>query len=442
MAKLALDWIFDHRWAITPSALENIISIASRETMIDSVVDAALKSAVAEERAIAARDAEPLPGARRAEVRDGVAIIPITGPIFPRATMFSMISGATSISTLSKDLQIALDDPQVHSIVFNIDSPGGEVTGVSEFSNMIFAARGQKPMISYVYGMAASAAYWIGSAADLMILADTAEAGSIGVVSAWTDTRERDAKSGVKTHEIVSSVSPNKRPDPATDVGRGQIQALVDELAGIFVGAVARNRGVTADDVVQKFGRGGLLVGSSAVKAGMADSVGSFESEVMGLIDNNSPSFPLYAGKETGMNVELLQKQHPDVYAAVIAKGKEQAIEENKAAVTAARAEGKAEGVTAERARIQGIASVKSPGYEKLISEQMFSPEATMESVAVAILAAQNAKVEEAAKAHAEDGKEVAAQVGGMGGAPENMADAAMNAKISSAVEKIKGVRK
>jgi len=247
----------------------------------------------------------------------------------------------------------------------------------------------------------------------------------------------------VKTHEIVSSVSPNKRPDPATDVGRGQIQALVDELAGIFVGAVARNRGVTAEDVVQKFGRGGLLVGSSAVKAGMADSVGSFESEVMGLIDNKpSSSFPLYAGKESGMNVELLQKQHPDVYAAVIAKGKEQAIEENKAAVTAARAEGKAEGVTAERARIQGIASVKSPGYEKLISEQMFSPEATMESVAVAILAAQNAKVEEAAKAHAEDGKEVAAQVGGMGGAPENMVDAAMNAKISSAVEKIKGVRK
>ena len=47
--------------------------------------------------------AQRLAGTSRAFLVDGVAILPITGPIFPRANMMTEYSGATSINTLTDD---------------------------------------------------------------------------------------------------------------------------------------------------------------------------------------------------------------------------------------------------------------------------------------------------------------------------------------------------
>ena len=69
-----------------------------------------------------------------------------------------------------------------------------------------------------------------------------------------------------KTIEIVSSQSPNKRPDISTEEGRAKIQARVDELAEVFIAKVARNRGITAVDVVKNFGAGDVSVGQYAVR--------------------------------------------------------------------------------------------------------------------------------------------------------------------------------
>jgi hypothetical protein len=100
------------------------------------------------------------------------------------------------------------------------------------------------------------------------VAAETALLGSIGVVMAVRDPR-RDKGKDI---EFVSSVSPNKRPDPTTPSGQDQYQALVDQLGDIFVAAVARNRGVKPQAVLDDFGAGGLLVGAQAVEAGMADA--------------------------------------------------------------------------------------------------------------------------------------------------------------------------
>jgi capsid assembly protease len=263
----AAAWVLAHRWAIIPEMLSSIISIASREIGVEDF-----------RQAIATKDSQELPGTRRTDIRDGIAIIPVTGPIFPRANIFTAISGGTSIQTLAKDFTVALNDPRVEGIVFNMDTPGGEVTGVNEFAAIIRAGRSVKPITAYGYGLVASAGYWIASAAGRIVVDATAEVGSIGVVTAYTDEREKDKKSGVSTIEIVSSVSPNKRPDPATDTGRAYIQGIVDDLASVFVTTVANNRGVSEEKVLKDFGQGGVMIGSKAVKAGLVDAVGSFEA--------------------------------------------------------------------------------------------------------------------------------------------------------------------
>lgn len=300
-------------WAIQPEALQGLLEIAAREHQPDfAAVEAAR--------------------ARRTDsgltMRDGVAIISVTGPIVRYADMFSAISGATSVSTLAREFNTALSDPSVRAILLNIDSPGGEVAGINEFAQMVFDARGKKPVLAYVDGMAASAAYWIASAADEIVTDNTGLLGSIGVVATVANP---DVKSAREV-QFVSSQSPNKRPNPNTDAGKSQLQTMVDDLADVFVSAVARNRGVTPDAVINEFGQGGVMVGAKAVDAGLADRLGSFEQIVSELAAGNwrkkgktNMAAQTEAAEENTMTIQEIKAAFSEVLSTFRAKAEEAA---------------------------------------------------------------------------------------------------------------------
>lgn len=260
-----LDSAVSAPWAMLPERVEHLLDIAQ---------GAGDLSPEAMER-YRLQEAER---GERLKVRDDVAVLDVTGPLFKRANMFVRFSGATSYEIAMRDFQVALDDPNVNGIILRVDSPGGEANGCDELAAAIYDARGQKPITAYVSGMACSGGYWIASAADKIVVSDAAILGSIGVVLGIEDRSAVDEKRGVKKYQFVSSVSPGKRPDPATDEGQARIQRMVDNLADVFVTAVAKHRGVNAKTVTDKFGAGGVEVGANAVALGMADEVGQFES--------------------------------------------------------------------------------------------------------------------------------------------------------------------
>jgi len=196
--------------------------------------------------------------------------------MFRYANLFTYMSGATSIEEVAREFTTALDNPKIQSIVLTIDSPGGQVNGTSELADLIHSARGRKPIVAYVNNAALSAAYWIASACDQIIVDPTSGLGSIGVVAVVANPREDE----VGAMEIVSSQSPRKRVDPATDEGRGALQAEVDAIADVFVARVARNRGVTGEHVLKNFGAGGTVIGERALRARLADGLGTLESIV------------------------------------------------------------------------------------------------------------------------------------------------------------------
>ncbi|ODT74786.1 MAG: hypothetical protein ABS69_11610 [Nitrosomonadales bacterium SCN 54-20] len=223
-----------------------------------------------------------LPAIQRKSVsQDGVAVIDITGPITPRASFLNMLFGGTDVETIQQDLSAALADSSINKIVLNIDSPGGAVSGISELADRIFSARSIKPIESFVSGTGASAAYWLAAATSLITISDTARVGSIGVVGTAIDDKERQKMQGVIFHPIVSSNAPKKRPDPATPEGLQVLQKEIDSLAGVFTAKVARYRGVSEMKVNSDFGQGGVLVGVEAVRVGLADAIGTFESTLV-----------------------------------------------------------------------------------------------------------------------------------------------------------------
>jgi ClpP class serine protease len=350
----AFDLVASQPWAMLPDMLETIAAVARREN--DSI------------EAVEARLGRKLQNTRATTLRDRTAIIPVVGPVFRYANMFTDISGATSLEVLARDFTAAVENPEVKSIVLAIDSPGGQANGIAEMAAMIRAA--DKEVVAYVDGQAASAAYWLAAAADRIVLSKTAMVGSIGAVLSLSTAKDKASV------EIVSSQSPNKRPDVGTDQGRAQIQQLIDALAQVFVDDVAAYRNVDTNTVLAQFGQGAMFIAGDAVKRGMADEISTFESLLSGLSGSKTAKGDPYMAIENGspaaatpaIDRDFIAANHPAVFAAI-----------------------QAEGATGERARILAVqAQAKGfPGHDDLLAEMMADGATSGPEAAVRILAAE-----------------------------------------------------
>ena len=234
--------LYDLPWAIAGDGFETISRAVEKSGAVEAIL---------------ARPGIQMSGADRVSVRGRVAIVEMIGPVMHYGGgIMSWLFGFPSAEGMLADIQAAEDNPAVDSIVLHIDSPGGQVGGIAELANHI-REKITKPVVAYVGDMAASAAYWVASAADSIIAAPTAEIGSIGVV--FTMRRRQD-----NTIEVVSSVSPRKRVDPETDEGRQTIQARADALADVFVSQVSKNRKLSADQITSI--GGDVVIASAAIK--------------------------------------------------------------------------------------------------------------------------------------------------------------------------------
>jgi ClpP class serine protease len=273
--RFALNYLMQQMWAVDQSLLTVMADIASRNGDIDLDEFKLLNPQALEGKS--GRTLTP-----RMELREGgIALIHVTGVISRYASLFDDICGGISTEALAKDFNAALDDPAIRGIVMNFDGPGGDANGIHEMAEMVYNARGVKPITGYVGGQCASALYWIASACDSVVIDATARLGSIGVVMCLERTKPAaDAADQTERLEVVSSQSPNKRLDPFSKEGQAACQAQVDQLADIFIDRVARNMAVDRDTVINDFGRGGVLIGQSAVDIGMANRLGSLESVI------------------------------------------------------------------------------------------------------------------------------------------------------------------
>ena len=331
MTTRVLDAILAGGWYIQESALRQILDIANRQNDVTPQALEAYSAQAAEKTA-------------KAKVRNGVAVLDVTGPLFKRANLMTAMSGATAYSELMTDFRAMMDDPTVKGIMLNVDSPGGHANGCGELARAIFAARGPKPITAYVGGSASSAAYWIASAADKIVCDQASILGSIGAMMALQDSSAADEKRGLKTYTFVSSQSPMKNKDPATQEGADHIQATVDALAQVFIEGVAANRGVDTETVLSDFGKGALFVGQQAVDAGLANAIGSYETVMAEL-----------AASPFSGSARPTAKDQPTIMS-----DEASAAADHEAALTSARTTAATSAATAERSRAKGILALAS----------------------------------------------------------------------------------
>ncbi|WP_353271710.1 S49 family peptidase [Wolbachia endosymbiont (group A) of Nomada goodeniana] len=233
-----------------------------------------------------------------------IAIIPIHGILTKKPGAFDDILGMTSYEKIREEIEKALIDEEVETIILDIDSPGGEVNGLFDLSDFIYEARGLKKIVAIANDDAYSAAYAIASSAEKVLVTRTSGVGSIGVIASHIDQSGFDEKQGIKYTTVFAGSRKNdlNPHEPITSESLESLQEEVDRLYEMFVQLIARNRNLSTERI--KSTEAGLYFGEKAIEIGLADEVITYSEFI-----NNHRSRSFSMTKEQTINTnELIEE--------------------------------------------------------------------------------------------------------------------------------------
>lgn len=203
-----------------------------------------------------------------------IALIPISGPIMKEDNC-----GDAGTATRAEQIKQADANPNISAIILKIDSPGGAVDGTQQLAEVIKATN--KPVIAFVDGMMASAALWIGSAAD-EVIASTAQdiIGSIGTMISFADMRPAMEAQGIKFHEVYADKSTDKNGIFKAAMN-GDYKPLKEQMLNplneVFISTVKANRQGKFDLEKENIFTGKTYMANDALKYGLVDSIGNMD---------------------------------------------------------------------------------------------------------------------------------------------------------------------
>jgi len=205
-------------------------------------------------------------------------------PLFgPRVAIVEIEGIIIDVDDVVRELKELRDNPSVRAVVIRINSPGGVVAPTQEVHDAIERLRAAgKPVVASLGAVAASGGYYIAVAADQIYANPGTLTGSIGVIMQMANFEPLMKKVGVDYIVVkagqfkdIGNVGRAMTPDE-----RRVLQALLDDVHGQFIGAVAKGRKLERDDVV-RFADGRVFSGVQAKDLKMVDALGGLEDAVL-----------------------------------------------------------------------------------------------------------------------------------------------------------------
>lgn len=302
------------------------------------------------------------------KISNGVAIISVVGSLVNRGSWVGAYSGMVSYEGIAAQLMDAANDPEAKAILLDMDSYGGEATGMVQMANVVAHVATMKPVVAVANDAICSAAYGIASQAHEIWSSPSSFIGSIGTIIVHIDQSEAMKMEGLKP-TIIRSGSKKALGmgiEPLSKEARAHLEGIVATYTDLFMGVVERGRGskFTAEDAREA--EAAVFIGQEAVDKGLADKIGSFDDALRYLSTTGAAGFgmrkvaPIGARIETGARMMTQTNPQSDAPAAPAL---------TQADVDKARAEGAA----AERTRIKSILECpQAQGRSKLAATLAF----------------------------------------------------------------------
>lgn len=203
-----------------------------------------------------------------------VLVVPVQGTL----TQYDNCFGTATMEIISI-LEAYRSDENVIGFILDINSPGGAVNAVMPLVNEIKKIQADgKPIIAHC-DFAASAAYWIASQTDAIIMDNIlSEVGSIGVCATLIDDRENKA-TGERHLTIYApqSTDKNKAYRDALDGDFAAMEKELSDVAVVFQNSVKAGRPKLKADAEGVLS-GAVFATAKAIELNMADSMGDLAS--------------------------------------------------------------------------------------------------------------------------------------------------------------------
>lgn len=202
-----------------------------------------------------------------------IAMVDILGPVLKYGDVCSY--GSVDYNNLLTKLS---QSDRISGIILNIDSPGGQVDGTAQISQTIREiSRKAKPVVAIIQdGIAASAAYWMASAAqEVYVTQQTDQVGSIGAYVTAYDFSGYLEMNGVKEHVILAPQSTDKNKN-YTDAMKGDYALIQEDLKFVvqdFIKAVKTGRGGRLNTSSENPFTGKMYRAKEAIEIGLIDGV-------------------------------------------------------------------------------------------------------------------------------------------------------------------------
>lgn len=220
-----------------------------------------------------------------------IAVISATGVLAPEPGVMRRLGldDQATLGEIGEAIDDAASDDAVKGILLLVSSPGGTVAGNFEVADQVWEARLSKPVHAFISGMGLSGGYSLASQAQRLTMGEAGLAGSIGVLYTLVDTSEMDKRIGIKVHAVTTGKFKAIGEGEITEEQLKHVQGLADAQFEVFVGKVARGRGMKAEEITAL--EAGIFAGRQAVDRGLVDGIGTFRDAVATLvsaIDRNS----------------------------------------------------------------------------------------------------------------------------------------------------------
>lgn len=294
-----LEALYSNAWAITGEKLRDIEAMFQRHSAGEALSDAKVEEIVDQKTEYAF---DGMSSFERAEGglylrRGDTAYVPLHGTIVNRAGIVARASGAVSPQSVQERLRGAAQDEDVERIVLDIDSPGGTVSGTVPTANTVEEVAGEKEVVAVADNTVASAAYWIGSKADKLVVGESAQVGSIGVIAVHRDKTGKLEEEGIES-TIVRVQGDKALGHPEEKFSEEAREVWEERLNGyyeLFSKAVADSMGIPETKVREIGSRS--YIGRDSVEAGLADEIGSLANVLRN--DTPEPNENQYAMSDT-----------------------------------------------------------------------------------------------------------------------------------------------
>ena len=277
---------------------------------LDAVLAMMMPRLLSSDLSVAALAGEAKEEASPSITETGIAVIPLFGITVRRAGFLDAMCGMVSYESIKASIEAAVTNPRVRGILLDCDTPGGEVAGLFDLVQEIGALRASidKPIWAIADELAASAGYAIASVADRILITQTGQVGSIGVVTTHIDQSALDKQEGLSYTFIYAGdhkIDGNAHMPLPTGV-KENLQADIDKLYGKFVSLVAANRGIKSSAVIDT--QAAIYRGQDAVAIKLADAVQTFDETIAEF--SEFLSRPAIAGARRGAATQIT---HPEI---------------------------------------------------------------------------------------------------------------------------------